>query len=432
MSDKTYLFYGDFVTARKEPGDLIVYEDSYAMVREGKLLSITAEKPFIQGETTEINCRGKLIIPAFSDVHLHAVQYVTTGLGYDKELLPWLAEYTFPEEARFTDPVYAERVFRDLVYDLWSAGTLHSSIFSSMSTDASLLLAEILAEAGLSAYVGKVNMDRHGGVQLEETTEESIRETIRFLEQMSPYESRHVYPIVTPRFVPSCSEALMRWLGEQVEKKNLPVQSHVNENKREIEWVRELFPASRDYLSVYNDFGLLPIGQTVMAHCVYNTDEEIAMMKERDVLVAHCPSSNENIASGIMPAADLLDKGIRIGLGSDIGGGNRLFIGYHMASAMKHSRLRWALTDRSSRVITFAESFWMATVAGGSLFGKTGAFIPGYDFDALVIDDSRLSRYRPLSVFERLQRFIFVGDDRQIESRYLRGELIAKPRTVLK
>lgn len=432
MSKKNYLFHGDFVTARPEPGELIVYENAYALVRDGVLEEITLIKPSVGGDVIEVDWKGKLIIPAFSDVHLHAVQYVTTGLGYDKELLPWLTDYTFPEEARFAGRDYAVRVFADLVYDLWSCGTLHSSIFSSINTDATVLLAEKLVGAGLSAYVGKVNMDRNGGIDLEETTEESIRETLRYLDLMAPFESSGVKPILTPRFAPSCTPELMRWLGDLSVKRNLPVQSHANENLDEIEWVKSLFPDSRDYMSVYHDFDLLPERGTVMAHCIYNTDEELEMMRERDILVAHCPASNANIASGIMPSAYMVDKGIRVGLGSDIGGGNRLFMGYHIASAMKHSRLRWALTDRSSRIISFAEAFWMGTFAGGSFFGKTGALIPDYSFDALVIDDGRLSRYRPLDVLERLQRFIFVGDDRDIVARYRGGEFLPEPNVMVK
>lgn len=432
MSKKNCLFHGDFVTAYSEPGELSVFEDAYALVCDGVLEEITSVKPQAGDDVVEVDCKGKLIIPAFSDVHLHAVQYVTTGLGYDKELLPWLNDYTFPEEARFADRTYAVRVFTDLVHDLWSAGTLHSSIFSSMHTDAAVLLAEMLVHAGLSAFVGKVNMDRNGGVNLEETTEESISETNRYLDLMAPFREYDVKPILTPRFAPSCTPALMRGLSELSLEKNLHVQSHANENLDEINWVKSLFPDSRDYMSVYHDFNLLPVGRTVMAHCIHNTEQELEMMRERDVLVAHCPSSNANLASGIMPSAQMIDKGIKVGLGSDIGGGDRLFMGYQMSAAMKQSRLHWALTDRTSRMLSFAEAFWMGTFAGGSFFGKTGAFMPGYSFDALVIDDHRLSRYRPLDALERLQRFILVGDDRHIVSRYYRGELLPEPHTVVR
>ncbi|MDD2572073.1 MAG: amidohydrolase family protein, partial [Eubacteriales bacterium] len=176
-----------------------------------------------------------------------------------------------------------------------------------------------------------------------------------------------------------------------------------------------------------DDYDLLPQSRAIMAHSIHNTASEMEMFKDKDVMIAHCPDSNSNLASGIMPAGEMLDKGIRVGLGSDIGGGNRLFIGYAIESAMKASRLLWALSEHEHRVITFAEAFHMATAGGGSFFGKTGLFMPGYSFDALVIDDRRFTKYRPLSVFERLQKFVFCGDDRNIVTRYRKGQVLPKP-----
>ncbi len=426
MSGQRFVIHGDFIST-PDPGEVRIHENAYITVEGGKVSGIEKERPDTGPDVTFIDYKGKLIIPGFSDVHLHAVQYVTRGLGYDKELLPWLNDYTFPEESRFQDPAYGERVFNDVVHDLWASGTLHCAIFSSLHTDASILLMEKFAKAGLSAYVGKVNMDRNSVEELQETTEESIRETERFLEAARPYEERGILPILTPRFAPSCSDELMRWLGDKAMETGLPVQSHVNENQGEIAWVRELFPQSKNYLAVYEDFDLLPQSRTIMAHCIHNSEDEMQMFLDKDVLVAHCPDSNANLASGIMAAGEMIDRGIRVGLGSDIGGGNRLFIGHAIESAMRLSRLLWAESDHAYRTITFAEAFHMATAGGGSFFGKTGAFLPGYSFDALVVDDSRFTRYRPLSVFERLQKFVFAGDDRQIEARYRGGEFLPLP-----
>ena len=426
MSKKAYLVKGDFISSPK-PDQLVLHEDATILVEDGRISEIYEDAPKGASDLEVLDHRGKLIIPGFADVHLHAVQYVTRGLGYDKELLPWLNDYTFPEESRFKDPAYGEVVFKDVARDLWAAGTLHCAIYSSLHTDASLQLMDKLARAGLSAYVGKVNMDRNSVEALEETTEESMEETLRFLEEAKAYADKDVLPILTPRFAPSCSDELMSWLGQKCQELDLPVQSHVNENFGEIAWVKELFPQSRDYLSVYEDFNLLPQGRTIMAHCIHNTEEEMKMFADKDVMIAHCPDSNANLASGIMPAGEMLDAGLRVGLGSDIGGGNRLFIGHAIESAMRLSRLLWFQTDHAYRTISFAEAFHMATAGGGAFFGKTGAFLPGYSFDALVIDDSAFTRYRPLSLFERLQKFIFAGDDRQIAVRYRKGQALAKP-----
>lgn len=426
MSSQRIVVRGDFIFT-PQPGEVAVHEDAYMCVNEGQVESISETCPPIGPDVDFIDHAGKMIIPAFSDVHLHAVQYVTRGLGYDKELLPWLNDYTFPEESRFGSREYSAKVFRSVVSDLWACGTLHCAIYSSLHTDATLLLMDLFAKAGLSAYVGKVNMDRNSVEALQETTGESIRETLRYLEEAAQYESADVFPILTPRFAPSCTDELMAWLGERAREAGLPVQSHVNENLGEVAWVKELFPHSSHYLGVYEDFNLLPRGRTIMAHCIHNTEEEMKLFKEKDVLIAHCPDSNANLASGIMPAGEMLDAGLRVGLGSDIGGGSRLFIGHSIEQAMKASRLLWAQTDHAYRTLTFAEAFHMATAGGGSFFGKTGAFLPGYDFDALVIDDSRTCQYRPLDLFERLQKFVFTEDDRSIEFRYRKGRLVPEP-----
>ncbi|HZK29369.1 MAG TPA: amidohydrolase family protein [Clostridia bacterium] len=426
MTHQRVLIHGDFIST-PELGDMVAHEDAYVSIEDGRITRISDQCPDVGPDVTFIDHKGKLIIPGFADTHLHAVQYVTRGLGYDMELLPWLEDYTFPEEARFHDPQYAKRVFHDVVKDLWAAGTLHSAIYSSINTDASLMLMDCFATAGISAFVGKVNMDRNGGENLEETTEESIRETIRFIESAQAYAQKKVWPILTPRFAPSCSNELLKRLGDLSKEYDLPVQSHVNENMGEVAWVKELFPQSKNYLSVYEDFGLLPKGRAIMAHCIHNSKEEIDLFREKDVLIAHNPDSNANLASGIMPAGAMLDAGLRIGLGSDIGGGNRLFIGHAIDSVIKQSRLLWALTDHAHRTISFAEAFHMATAGGGSFFGQTGAFLPGYSFDALVIDDQRFTRYRPYTIFERLQKFVFVGDDRDIAFRYMAGEVVPEP-----
>ncbi|HZK41668.1 MAG TPA: amidohydrolase family protein, partial [Clostridia bacterium] len=306
MSKKAYLVKGDFISS-PQPDQLVLHEDATILVEDGRISEIYEDGPKGTSDLELLDHRGKLIIPGFADVHLHAVQYVTRGLGYDKELLPWLNDYTFPEESRFKDPAYGELVFKDVARDLWAAGTLHCAIYSSLHTDASLQLMDKLAQAGLSAYVGKVNMDRNSVEALEETTEESMEETLRFLEEAKAYADKDILPILTPRFAPSCSDELMRWLGQKSQELALPVQSHVNENFGEIAWVKELFPQSRDYLSVYEDFNLLPQGRTIMAHCIHNTEEEMKMFADKDVMIAHCPDSNANLASGIMPAGEMLD-----------------------------------------------------------------------------------------------------------------------------
>lgn len=218
----------------------------------------------------------------------------------------------------------------------------------------------------------------------------------------------------------------MRGLGRMAEARGLPVQSHLSENAGEIAWVRELHPRHRDYASVYDAFGLFGQTRTVMAHCVHVSDEEIALMKRRGVWAAHCPLSNLNLSSGIAPMRRFFDEGLNVGLGSDVSGGHRLSMTDVMAAAVESSKMRWRYVDGRAPLTT-AEAFYLATKGGGSFFGKVGSFEPGYAMDCLVVDDARLRDETPRSLEERLERFIYLGDDRDIEARYGDGALLPDP-----
>lgn len=404
---------------------LEVHEDSYIIVEDGKVVNIVNELDNFYKEYKIEDYSGKIIIPGFNDLHLHATQYPNRGLGLDKELLPWLETYTFPEEGRYSDIEYAERVFKRLINELWRVGTLRSVVFSSIHKESTELLLDMFIESGLGAYVGKVNMDRNTADYLIEDMQKSVKDTEEIILKYID-KSTLVRPIITPRFAPTCSDELLEKLGNLPEKYKLPIQSHLNENKSEIEWVKELFPNSKNYASVYNDFNLFG-KNTVMAHCVYNTNEEIDLMAKNGVYAAHCPYSNYNLSSGIMPVRKYLDKGVNVGLASDISGGNSLSIPEVIYGTIQASKMTWLNTGKRLAPLTFNEAFYLATKGGGSFFGKVGSFEAEYEFDALVIDDSELSDIRDLTVAERIQRYIYIGDDRHIVSRFVRGEKIEKP-----
>src|SRR5699024_3907093 len=210
---------------------------------------------------------------------------------------------------------YAKKIYESLVKELWRCGTTSSVVFSSIHKESTKILADLFIESDLRAYIGEVNMDRNAIPELTEDTEESLKNTKDFILEHKDKSSK-VQPIITPRFVPTCTEDLMKGLGELAVKYDLPVQSHLSENRSEVEWVSELHPDIRDYASVYNEYNLLGQTKTIMAHCVYNTEEELQLMKENQVYAAHCPHSNYNLSSGIMPVRKFLDAGISVGLGS--------------------------------------------------------------------------------------------------------------------
>jgi guanine deaminase len=225
--------------------------------------------------------------------------------------------------------------------------------------------------------------------------------------------------------VPSCTPELLSACGELAHKYHLPVQSHLSENTSEIEWVAELEPESKSYGDAYNRYGLFGQTPTIMAHCVWTQGKELELMKHNNVMVAHCPTSNFNLSSGLAPVRSFLDEGLRVGLGSDISGGHELNMLRMIVYAIQVSKMHYQ-HDHSNRFLTLSEAFWIATKSAGSFFGKVGSFEPGYEFDALVIDDAVLYP-NEYSLTERLERFIYVGDDRQIMHRFCRGEVVREP-----
>lgn len=405
---------------------LDIYEDAYLIVEDGQVVKISKNLEESYKDYPVEDYTSKLIIPGFIDIHLHAPQYPNMGLGLDKELIPWLETYTFPEEEKYGDLEYSRRVFTRLINDLWRFGTTRSVVFASIHKESTKLLMDLFVESGLGAYVGKVNMDRNTKKELTEDTNQSILDTEEIIKEYND-KSDLVKPIITPRFVPTCTEGLLEALGNLAIKYKVPVQSHLNENTSEVIWVKELFPNSKNYASVYDDYNLFGQTKTIMAHCIYNTDEEIDLMAQNGVYAAHCPYSNYNLSSGIMPLRKFLDKGVPVGLASDISGGNSLSMMRIIAGAIQASKMKWLETNKELAPLSFSEAFYLATKGGGSFFGKVGSFEEGYDFDALVIDDASFTDIRELTIEERLQKVVYIGDDRNIKERYVKGRKIKQP-----
>ncbi|HHV25870.1 MAG TPA: guanine deaminase [Tissierellia bacterium] len=426
MDNNSKIFKSNIIfTSTKEAFD--IYKNSYIAVENGKVTGIYEKIDKDLEKIPIFDYTDKLIIPGFVDLHFHAPQLPNRGLGLDKELLPWLEEYTFPEEGKYNDIEYAEKVYKKLIHELWKVGTTRVSLFSSIHKESTELLFDLFIKSGLGAYIGKVNMNRNTPNYILENTETSIKETEEIILEYRD-KSDIVKPIITPRFVPTCTSELLKGLGDLAVKYNIPVQSHLSENINEIKWVKELEPEFKDYASVYNKFSLFGQTKTIMAHCIYSTDEEIELMAKNKVYAAHCPNSNYNLSSGIMPVRKFLNADVPLGLGTDISAGHETSIQKVMVSAIQASKIKWLETNKKYKPISTSEAFYLGTKGGGSFFGKVGSFENGYDFDALVIDDSNLGDINNLTLEERIQRFIYIGDDRNIIERYVQGRKIEEPK----
>ena len=297
-------------------------------------------------------------------------------------------------------------------------------MFSSLHREATLILMEELENAGITGFVGKVNMDRNGGKNLQETTEESISDTLRWLEECKKF--KYTKPMITPRFTPSCTDELMEALGKIASEQNLPIQSHLSENTGEIAWVAELHPDCSQYWQTYKKYGLWN-EKTLMAHCVWSDSRERQAMKDAGVTVVHCADSNQNLASGVAPVRQMLTEGLQVVLGSDIAGGDHISMFDVTAASIRASKARRILDNWQQDFLTVAEGWYLATSAAAVFFGEKPGFAPGNSLHAIVVKDDDLPCVRPLTPMERFERCIYRRQKDAIQAVFSAGRKIYSP-----
>lgn len=415
----TLILHGD-IAFSKSAEELTVLENAYLVAENGFVVGLFDKLPeHYAGADIQDYGRG-LIIPAFSDLHIHASQYVQRGIGMDKLLFDWLNDYTFPQEARFADMDYAKAVYDRVVEDFVRHGSFHSGVFTTIHYEASSYLYEAMEKKGLYGYVGKVNMDRNSPDYLCESTEASLRDTERFLVEHSG--GRTVKPILTPRFAPTCSEELLFGLGKLGEKYGVGVQTHLCESLAEVDWTLELFPDYKADGEIYERCGLLGNGPSVFAHVIFPTETDLDILSRHGGVSVHCPDATCNIIAGIMPACNMLSSGQRLAIGSDVGSGSAVPVYRQIASAVRHSKIK-EFYQPENKKLSFSQAFYMGTKGGGSIFDRVGSLEAGYRLNALVLDglDDEVCT---LSTVERLERFCYTGDDRNIVDRWLDGKRI--------
>lgn len=404
------------------PERLATLSGGYAVCVGGKCRGAFETLPAQYADLPLVDAGDALVMPGMNDLHLHAPQFAYRGLGMDLELIEWLNTRAFPEESKYADLAYAASAYDIFVDALRRSATTRFSCFATLHAPATLLLMEKLEAAGLYGYVGKVSMNRNAPDDLCELGDEAARDCEDWLKQARG-RFTNIRPIITPRFIPSCTDALMRSLAELMRKYDVPLQSHLSENRTEIRWVEQLCPDADSYAGAYDRFGMLS-PRAIMAHVVYPEPEEVELLRERGVMVAHCPASNMNIRSGIAPVRRLLRAGVRVGLGTDVAGGQTIDMFRAVTDAVQVSKLYWRLIDQRQRALTLAEAFYMATVGGGAFFGKVGTFKPDFAFDAIVVDDGGLPHPQPMTVAERLERALYLSGECRITSKYVNGEAV--------
>ena len=422
MNNTSFVLKGD-ICYNSAPDKLEAFRNGYLVCVDGICQGVFAACPEEYQALPLLDYTDQLVIPGLTDLHVHAPQFSFRSVGLDMELLDWLNTYTFPEESRYADLDYADKAYGHFVQDMLHGPNTRGCMFGTLHVDATIKLMDKLESAGLVTMVGKVNMDRNGNPKLEESSAQASADAT--LAWLKAIDGRYQYtrPIITPRFIPSCSDELMEMLSKIRQDHGLAVQSHLSENKGEIAWVQELCPESKHYGDAYDHFGLFGGADcpTIMAHCVWSSADEIALMKERHVYMAHCPASNSNLASGIAPVRRFMNAGVPVGLGSDIAGGTHTSILRAMSDAIQVSKLCWRLIDETLAPLSIAEAFYLGSVGSGSFFGKVGTFLPDYECDIVVIDDSRYNHAGPENVATRLERTIYLSEDQDVRHKFVQG-----------
>jgi guanine deaminase len=363
--------------------------------------------------------RDALLVPGFVDTHLHAPQLEMIG-SYGGHLLEWLNRYTFPTEAKFKDPRHAALIATAFFDELLRNGTLCALIFSTIHAEATEIFFAEAERRGFRGIIGKTMMDRNAPPALLENARQSYDESRALLQKW--HKRGLLRYAITPRFAPTSTSALLEAAGQL--KREFPdayVHTHISENKNEVTWVQQLFPEAAEYADVYDRYGLLD-ELAVLAHGVWLTEEELALLAERKSRVAHCPNSNLFLGSGLFRLQHTLDAGVGVGLGTDIGAGTTPSMFTAMADAYKVQQVQGVS-------LSPFHLWYLATLGGAralSLDQECGSIEVGKSADFLVLDLRAtplvsMRSDRASSIEDLLAGLIFMGDDRVVKSRFIAG-----------
>ncbi|HBB77129.1 guanine deaminase [Stutzerimonas nitrititolerans] len=394
---------------------LLVVEDG-KVVRNGHAADLLSTLP---AGTEVIEYKDALITPGFIDTHIH---YPQTGMiaSYGEQLLDWLDTYTFPTERAFADKVHAGEVAQVFLRELLRNGTTTALVFGSVHKESVDAFFEQAHKLDLRMIAGKVLMDRNAPDYLTDTAESGYADSKELIERW--HGKGRLHYAVTPRFAPTSTPEQLALAGKLFQEyPDLYMHTHLSENRKEIEWVRELFPERKGYLDVYDHHGLIG-ARSVFAHGVHLCDDECRRLGETGSAVAFCPTSNLFLGSGLFDLEKVEGFGVRVGLGTDVGAGTSFSQLQSLNEAYKVMQLQGKKLDPF-------KSLYLATLGGARalyLDDRIGSLQPGKDADFVVLDykatpliEYRLSQARSLE--ERLFALMILGDDRAVKETYAAG-----------
>src|SRR3954469_24803360 len=409
-----------------DPGKAFAVErDGIVICRDGRIETVGPAGDLLGGipPAALADYSGCLIAPGFVDTHVH---YVQTGMvaSYGKQLLDWLDRYALPAQMAFSDGDHAAAMAKVFCDEMLRNGTTTALVFCAVypqSVDALFVEAE---RRGMRVIAGKVLMDRNAPEELRDTAQQGYDESKALIARWHG-RGRSLYAI-TPRFAGTSTPAQLDAAGSLWrEHPDVLMQTHISENHREIEWTAELFPERKNYLDIYDHYGLIGKG-AVLAHGVHLSEDEVCRCHESGAVIAHCPTSNLFLGSGLFQMARFKDpkRPVEVGLATDVGGGTSFSMLATMGAA-------YEIAQVNGRSLTAVEAFYLATLGGAralSLENKIGSIAPGREADLIVLDPGAtpllaLRNKRAESIGDQLFALMTLGDDRAVAASYVAGKL---------
>ena len=401
------------------------FEDGVLLIDDGKVVTLGAADDLLPGlsrNTRVEDYSGQLIVPGLVDCHVHYPQIDIIG-SYGEQLLDWLNRYAFPGEMRFADEQHARDVAAIFVDELIANGTTTALVFATVHKHSADAVFEAAAAKGMRLIAGKVLMDSNCPESLRDTPESAYNDSRDLIERW--HGNGRLGYAITPRFALTSSEAQLAAAGRLAEEfPDVWVHTHLAENHDEVESIAKRFPWSNSYLGVYDRFGLVR-ERSVFAHCLHLKDQECEMMARRGGAAAHCPTSNTFLGSGLFDLRRLRSESIRVGLGTDVGGGTSL-------SLLKTMREAYKVLHLQDQPLPPARAMYLATLGAAEalyLDDCIGNFAAGKEADFVVLDPraTTISKHRTSTtqtLDEVLFALIVLGDDRNIAATYLQGSKV--------
>lgn len=401
------MIYRTNILTMNSQNDLILDKDVFLEIENGLIKSITKEHNGIYKDL--LHC---FVTPGFIDTHTHIVQHRIRGF-YRPHLIDWLNDFTFKEEAKFENPSYAHQITQDFFHEALSKGSTCIVGYMSIHKEACEIAFENADQIGIRAIIGKVMMDQNCPDFLKEDTDQSLKESIELYEKWNNTNDCLNY-IFSPRFAPTCSKKMMESVGQFIQDHNAFMQTHLSENRNEIEWIEQLYPEFKSYTDIYYQTGLMT-PKSIFGHCIHLSDQELQLFEKTQSKIAYCPDSNFYLKSGEFNAQECNKHHVPFAIASDIGAGSSLYMPYHA---------KMSIFRQSHYPFSPKDAFNSITLNAAKILGfdhKIGSIEVGKEADLVIFENP----YNYINTAdEYVSKLVFTSMEDQIRQVMIKGKVV--------